>query len=146
MAQLLQRGLVDFVGATESRQFKDKTFLSRVLIIEQPRFDNYTGDKLSSNFLKLEATRDDICQKLDKFPVGTKVEVEFRIRGSKYAKKDGTGSDVFVHLELKDITLAGASVQQPSGAAPIPTVIPQAPVVAPVTAPAAGDFDTELGF
>ena len=27
MAQLSQRGLVDFVGATETRQYKDKTFV-----------------------------------------------------------------------------------------------------------------------
>ena len=147
MAQLTQKGLVDFVGATESRQFKDKTFISRVIIIEQPRFDNYTGDKLSSNYLKLEATRDDICAKLDNFPVGTKVEVEFRIRGSKYAKKDGSGNDVFVHLELRDIVPAGTSVQPSSDAISSPAVISApAQASAPAPIPDGGDFDAELGF
>lgn len=152
MAQLTQKGLVDFVGATESRQYKDKTYVSRVLIIEQPRFDAYTGEKLGSNYIKFEATREETCSALDKYPVGTKVEVEFIIRGSKYAKKDGSGDDVFTHLEMKDITRinAGAGSSAPAaGANPLPAAAP-APAPAPAAQPAApasgGDYDPDLGF
>lgn len=150
MAQLTQKGLVDFVGATESRQYKDKTYVSRNLIIEQPRFDAYTGEKLGSNYIKLEATREEICSALDRYPVGSKVEVEFIVRGSKYAKKDGSGDDVFTHLELKNITMAGAGAQAPapSGASPLPPAAPAPAPAAPAqSAPASGgDYDPELGF
>jgi len=146
MAQLTQKGLVYSVGQTEHRQYKDKTFTSRCLVIEQPRYDNYTGEKLASNYIKFEATREETCASLDGFPVGSKVEVEFIVRGSKYEKKDGSGEDVFTHLELRGIALAGSSpLAQPSAAAPIPRA--SAPVQAPVQAPpSAGDYDPELGF
>jgi len=152
MAQLSQRGLVDFVGATETRQYKDKTFVSRVLIIEQPRYDQYTGEKQSSNYIKFEATKEETCAALDNFPVGTKVDVEFIARGSKFAKKDGSGDDVFVHLEVRNITLASnapAAQAAPAGAQPLSGVA-SAPVPAAAAAPAggapAGDYDPDLGF
>lgn len=155
MAQLTQKGLVDFVGKTETRQYKDKTFVSRVLVLEQPRFDAYTGEKLGSNYIKFEATREETCTSLDNFPVGSKVEVEFIVRGSKYAKKDGTGDDVFTRLELRSISLAGASgvASAPAsiGANPIPAATPApAPAAhAPAPTPAGptqDDYDPDLGF
>lgn len=158
MAQLTQRGLVYSVGPTESRQYQDKTFVSRVLILEQPRFDNYTGEKLGSNYIKFEATREETCKMLDGFPQGSKVEVEFVVRGTKYAKKDGSGEDVFTHIEIRNIVLAsGAQAQAPAGASPIPAAQPApipaarpapAPAAAPAPAPAgaADDYDSELGF
>ena len=159
MAQLTQRGLVYSVGPTESRQYQDKTFVSRVLILEQPRFDNYTGEKLGSNFIKFEATREETCNLLNNFPAGSKVEVEFIVRGTKYNKKDGSGEDVFTHLEVRNVTLAsGASAQAaPAGASPLPAAQPApipaarpapAPAAAPAPAPAgaADDYDSELGF
>lgn len=159
MAQLTQRGLVYFVGKTESRQFKDKTFVSRDLILEQPSFDQYTGEKKSSNFIKLEATRDETCAALDNYPVNSKVEVEFVVRGSKYAKKDGSGEDVFTHLELRNISLIGTGAPAaPAGASPLPAAAPAAQpapaAAAPAAAPAAGQpagpgdpgYDPELGF
>lgn len=160
MAQLIQKGLVDFVGTTESRQYKDKTFVSRVLILEQPRYDNYTGEKLGSNYIKLEATRPELCGELNNFPIGSKVEVEFVVRGSKYSKKDGSGDDVFVHLEMRSIALAGASgaasAPATGGANPIPAAAPipapgNAPAPAPAAAPApsgptSDDYDPDLGF
>lgn len=150
---LTTKGLVDSIGAVETRQYKDKTFVSRTIIIEQPSYDPYTGEKRSSNYIKFEATKQETCDSLNNFPVGTKVEVEFIVRGSKYAKKDGSGDDVFTHLELRNITLASASTQAqaPAGASPIPAASP-APAPAPVAAaPAAsqapaGDFDPDLGF
>lgn len=147
MAQLIQRGLVDFVGATESRQYKDKTFVTRVLIIEQPRFDQYTGEKLGSNFIKFEATKEETCKALDNFPKGSKVDVEFVARGSKFAKKDGSGDDVFVHLEVRNVTLAGATAAAatPAGAQPLPAAAP-APAPAVAAQPDPGEYDSELGF
>lgn len=157
MAQLTQKGLVDFVGKTETRQYKDKTFVSRVLVLEQPRFDAYTGEKMGSNFIKFEATREETCTSLDNFPIGSKVEVEFVVRGSKYAKKDGSGDDVFTRLELRSIALASASgaasAPANSGANPIPAATPApAPAPAahvPATTPAGptqDDYDPDLGF
>lgn len=152
---LTTKGLVDSVGAIETRQYKDKTFVSRTLIIEQPSFDPYTGEKRNSNFIKFEATKQETCDALNNFPVGTKVEIEFIVRGAKYAKKDGNGSDVFTHLELRNIALASAGVGAQataaapvSAAAPIPTT---AQASAPANAPAApaapaSDFDPDLGF
>lgn len=152
MAQLTQRGLVYFVGATESRQYKDKTFVSRVLILEQPRFDNYTGEKLNSNYIKFEATREETCKMLDNFPKGSKVEVEFVVRGTIYQKKDSTGEDVFVHLEVRNIALASgapASGLAPAGASPLPSAQPTAAPAAPAAAAAPadnGEYDPDLGF
>ena len=140
---LTQRGLVFSVGATESRQYKDKTFVSRSLVLEQPSFDQYTGEKKNSNYIKFEATK--ACEALDKFPAGSKVEVEFIVRGSKYAKKDGSGEDVFTRLELRDISFVGnATPSAPVGAAPLPPAAPAA--TAAPTAPAQSDYDAELGF
>ena len=152
MAQLIQRGLIDFIGVTESRQYKDKTFLTRILIIEQPSFDQYTGEKKNSNYIKFEATREETCKSLDSFQVGNKVDVEFVVRGSKYAKKDGSGDDVFTHLELRSISTvaAGAAQAAPAGAQPLPAAA--APAPAPAATPAAPaaqaqkDYDEELGF
>lgn len=150
MAQLTQKGLVDFVGKTETRQYKDKTFVSRVIVLEQPRFDAYTGEKLGSNYIKFEATREETCTSLDNFPIGSKVEVEFIVRGSKYAKRDGTGDDVFTRLELRSISLAGASTPAPasSGASSIPAATPApAPMQsASQTGPTQDDYDPDLGF
>ena len=151
MAQLTQKGLVDFVGKTETRRYKDKTFVSRVLVLEQPRFDAYTGEKLGSNYIKFEATREETCTSLDNFPVGSKVEVEFIVRGSKYAKKDGTGDDVFTRLELRSITMAGSALvaqTTSAGAKPLPAA---APASAPMqsanqTGPTQDDYDPDLGF
>lgn len=151
MAQLTQKGLVDFVGKMETRQYKEKTFVSRVLVLEQPRFDAYTGEKLGSNYIKFEATREETCASLDNYPIGSKVEVEFIVRGSKYAKKDGTGDDVFTRLELRSITMAGSApvAQDPSaGAKPLPAA---APAPAPMqsanqTSPTQDDYDPDLGF
>lgn len=150
MAQLTQKGLVDFVGKTETRQYKDKTFVSRVIVLEQPRFDAYTGEKLGSNYIKFEATREETCTSLDNFPVGSKVEVEFIVRGSKYAKKDGSGEDVFTRLELKGISRDGSAPvqQQTATASPIPTAKP-APAPEPSPVPderGADDYDADLGF
>lgn len=143
---LTQRGLVYSVGATESRQYQDKTFVSRSLIVEQPVFDQYTGDKRNSNFVKFEATKPETCGALDNYPVGSKVEVEFIVRGSKYAKKDGSGEDVFTRLELRSISFAGtAKPAAPSGASPLPSAAP-APAPVPQPTPAASDYDSELGF
>ena len=149
MAQLIQRGLVDYVGPTESRQYKEKTFVSRVLFIEQPRFDQYSGEKLGSNYIKFEATREEICSALDNFPVGSKVDVEFVARGTKYAKKDGSGDDVFLHLEIKNISPAGAAPAAPAGGAKplsVASSIPAAAPAAPQAANPGGDYDPDLGF
>ena len=151
MAQLIQRGLIDFIGATESRLYKDKTYLTRILIIEQPSFDQYTGEKKNSNYIKFEATREETCKSLDSFQVGNKVDVEFVVRGSKYAKKDGTGDDVFTHLELRSINVVAAKDSQaaPAGAKPLPAAAPApAPAAAPVPqgAQEQKDYDDELGF
>lgn len=157
---LTQKGLVDSIGAVETRQYNEKTYVSRSLVIEQPSFDSYTGEKRNSNYIKLEATKQELCDALNNFPVGTKVEVEFIVRGGKYEKKDERGKktgvfDVFNRLELRAIALASAStgVQAPAGANPIPTAAPipaasPAPAqatAAPASAPA-GDFDPDLGF
>ncbi len=142
---LTQRGLVFSVGATESRQYKDKTFVSRSLVLEQPSFDQYTGEKKNSNYIKFEATKAETCEALDKFPVGSKVEVEFIVRGSKYQKKDKSGEDVFTRLELRDISFVGnAAPAAPAGAAPLPPAVPATPA-APV-ASVQSDYDAELGF
>lgn len=145
MAQLTQRGLIDSIGAIETRQYNDKTFVSRTLTIEQPRFDQYSGEKLGSNFIKFEATKQDICDALNNFQVGNKVDVEFILRGSKYDKKDGSGKDVFTKLEIRSISLAGNAPQQsaPQGASPIPTAQP-APAPAPQSP--VSDYDPDLGF
>ena len=151
MAQLIQRGLIDFIGVTESRLYKEKTYLTRILIIEQPSFDQYTGEKKNSNYIKFEATREETCKALDSFQVGNKVDVEFVVRGSKYAKKDGTGDDVFTHLELRSINAVAAKDSQaaPAGAKPIPAAAPApAPAAAPESqgAQEQKDYDDELGF
>lgn len=152
---LQQKGVIDSIGAMESRQYKDRTFVSRTLVLEQPSYDPYTGEKRNSNYLKFEATRDETCKALDNFSVGSVVEVEFIVRGSKYAKKDGSGDDVFTRLELRNIALAsGASPSSAnSGAKPIPAASPiQAPAPAPTqsqpqaTFQEATDYDDELGF
>lgn len=143
---LTQKGQVYSIGALETRQYKDKTFYSRTLLLEQPRFDNYSGEKLNSNFIKFEATREDICASLNSLSVGTKVEVEFIVRGTKYAKKDGSGEDVFTHLEIRTVTPLSAKVTTAS-AAPIPTAAKPLPTAAPApAAPAADDYDPDLGF
>lgn len=145
---LTQRGIVYKVGNTESRQYKDKTFVSRELILEQPRFDNFTGEKLASNYISFEATKEDTCKALDNFPQGSKVEVEFICRGSLFQKKDNSGEGVFVHLEIRNIAPMGAaqnSQAAPAGAQPLPSAQP-APAAAPAEAPAGDDYDSELGF
>lgn len=145
---LTQRGIVYKVGNTESRQYKDKTFVSRELILEQPRFDNFTGEKLSSNYISFEATKEDTCKALDNFPQGSKVEVEFICRGSLFQKKDNGGEGVFVHLEIRNIAPMGATQNNqaaPAGAQPLPSAQP-APAAAPAEAPAGDDYDSELGF
>ncbi len=142
---LTQKGLVYSVGTTETRQFKEKTFVSRALILEQQIFDQYTGEKRNSNYIKLEATRPETCASLDNYQVGGKVEVEFIVRGSKYAKKDGSGEDVFTRLELRNISLvSGAAPSAPAGAAPLPPAAPAAPSAYAATAQ--GDYDADLGF
>ena len=144
---LTQRGLVFSVGATETRQYKDKTFVSRSLVLEQPSFDQYTGEKKNSNYIKFEATKAETCEALDKFTVGSKVEVEFIVRGSKYAKKDGSGEDVFTRLELRDISFVGnATPSAPVGAAPLPPTSPAPAAPAAPDVPAQSDYDAELGF
>ncbi len=144
---LTQRGLVFSVGATESRQYKDKTFVSRSLVLEQPSFDQYTGERKNSNYIKFEATKAETCEALDKFPVGSKVEVEFIVRGSKYLKKDKSGEDVFTKLELRDISFVGnAASAAPSSAAPLPPVSPAPAAPAAPDVPAQSDYDAELGF
>ncbi len=142
---LTQRGLVYSVGATESRQYQDKTFVSRALVLEQPSFDQYTGEKKNSNFIKFEATRPETCEALGNYSVGSKVEVEFIVRGSKYTKKDGSGEDVFTRLELRNISLlSGSTPSAPAGAAPLPSAAPTKTTVQ--AAPAQGDYDPDLGF
>ena len=144
MAALSQRGIVYKVGKTEERQYKDKTFYSRELILEQPRFDNFTGEKLGSNYIPFEATKEDACKALDNFSEGSKVEIEFVCRGSIFQKKDGTGEGVFVHLEIRNISPMGAtrSTEAPAGAQPLPSAksSPAAP------AGGNGDYDPDLGF
>lgn len=148
---LTQKGLVYSVGITETRQYKEKTFVSRALILEQPIFDQYTGEKRNSNYIKFEATRPETCASLDNYPVGGKIEVEFIVRGSKYAKKDGSGEDVFTRLELRNITFVGsAAPSAPAGATPLPPVAPAPPAAsaapAAFAAPEQSDFDPDLGF
>lgn len=143
MAALTQRGLIHSIGAIQTRQYKDKTYVSRAVVIEQPRIDQYTGEKLGSNFIKLEATKDDICKSLDGFSVGNKVDVEFALRGSEYDKKDGSGKDVFTHIELRSVTLVASARTAP---APAAAPIPAAPAPAPAPAPSADEYDSELGF
>lgn len=150
MAQLTQRGLIDTIGAVETRQYKEKTFVSRALIIEQPRYDQYSGEKLGSNYIKFEATKQETCDALNNFQVGNKVDIEFIVRGSKYAKKDGSGDDVFTHLEIREIALASGSPasagQAPAGVSAIPTAAPAAPAQPAAPAGANDDYDADLGF
>jgi len=156
---ITQRGLVYMVGQTETRQYNDKTYVSRVLIIEQPSYDPYTGEKRNSNYIKLEATREETCKALDNFPVGTKVDFEFIVRGSLYDKKDGSGKDVFTHVELRSIALAsaapaGGAQAAPAGASTLAQVAapaaPSAPAApapqTPAPAGAQSDYDDSLGF
>ena len=145
---LTQRGIVYKVGNTESRQYKDKTFYSRELILEQPSYDQYTGEKRNSNYISFEATKEDICKALDNFPRGSKVEVEFICRGSLFQKKDNSGEGVFVHLEIRNIAPMGTtqnSQAAPAGAQPLPSAQP-ASAAAPAAAPAGDDYDSDLGF
>ena len=146
MANLSQRGLVYKVGQTQERQYKDKIFYSRELILEQPSYDQYTGEKRNSNYISFEATKEDVCKALDNFPEGSKVEVEFICRGSLYQKKDNSGEGVFVHLEIRNIAPMGATQSTaPAGAQPLPSAQPTpAPAAAPANA--AGDYDPDLGF
>ena len=153
---LTQKGLIDSIGPIVKRDYNDKTFVSREGVLEQPSYDPYTGEKRASNFIKFETTKQELCDALNNFPAGTKVEVEFIIRGSKYEKKkDGVKTgvfDTFNRIELRAIALASANAQAqaPAGASPIPAAQP-APVPTPAPAPTAtdapaGDFDPDLGF
>lgn len=148
---LTQLGLVYKVGPIESRQYKDKTFVSRSLIIKQPRFDSFTGEEQTPNYIKFEATREETCKSLDNFPEGTKVEVEFIARGSLYEKKDNTGEDVFTRLEVRNVILASnrpAAGAAPADASPLPAAPAQAPAApaAPSKEEAGDDYDPDLGF
>lgn len=154
---ITQRGLVYMVGQTETRQYNDKTYVSRVLIVEQPSYDPYTGEKRNSNFIKFEATREETCKALDNFPVGSKVDIEFIVRGTLYDKKDGSGKDVFTHVELRSISLAsaapaGGAQAAPAGASTLAQVAapaaPSAPAApaAPAEQAAPSDYDEGLGF
>lgn len=156
---LTQRGIVYKLGKTQTRDYKDRTFYTREIIIEQPSYDPFTGERRNSNFIKFEATREETCDRLSSFPEGTKVEIEFICRGSLYKRKDGSGEDVFTHLEVRDIALASGapagSAPRGAGAIPAPAPTPAstpAPATATDAAPApapawtADDFDPDLGF
>lgn len=86
MAKYSFKGLLRSCGDTTERTYKDKVFYSRVFIVEQKRFDPYSGEPLGSNYVGFEMSGKEKCDSLDAISLGSVVDVEFVINGIMYTK------------------------------------------------------------
>ena len=86
MAKYNFKGMLRSCGDTVTRTYKDKEFYSRAFIIEQKRFDPYSGEALGSNCVGFEMSGKDKCGRLDLIPLGSVVDVEFVLNGVMYTK------------------------------------------------------------
>lgn len=74
------------------------------IVLEQPRFDTFTGEKLPSNFIVLEMSNNKMEEILEKFNEGNIVEVEFVASGVEYVNKAGEVR-YFTKLRVWDMTM-----------------------------------------
>lgn len=88
-------GKILLIGQIKSTASKDgsKTFLSRELVLDTTRIDQYTGQRGYETFAAFEF-QGDKCQILDGFMVGMIVTVSFDVRSMKYNDKE-TGEQKF---------------------------------------------------
>jgi hypothetical protein len=148
-------GIVDFINATETREYNGKIYYSRALYLDVTSHDPYTGEKSDfEKFTKIEFSGQENCAALDQFKFGDVVTVDFDVYGRKYERKDGTGTDVFntVHgfgiaiyqsnARTQQVQQQQPPVQQPAPAQPQQAEMPFPPPIDnvgnPVVASAVG--------
>lgn len=121
-------GKIHQIGQTVSIPSKNggQPFLKREIIIDNTRFDPYTGERSAyENFPCIEFGGEK-CKDLDGYQVGQVVTISFELQGSYY--KDSTGVE-------KNITRArGYKIEARAVATPQPQPQPQ-PQAAPMQQP-----------
>ena len=88
-------GKIIIISKIKSTASKDgsKTFLSRELVLDTTRIDQYTGQRGYESFAAFEF-QGDKCRILDGYMVGMIVTVSFDVRSMKYSDKE-TGEEKF---------------------------------------------------
>lgn len=82
------KGRVYNVGPIETRDYGDKTYYSRELVIDATRFDPYTGGAGKASFPQFTVNGEERCRELDLLSKGEKINITFFLDGVKY-DKDG---------------------------------------------------------
>jgi len=105
-------GNVYRIGKLAVRKSNDKEYYSRTLVLEQKKFDPYTGEALSTNYPQVEFYGNEKCNKLDEFATGALVDVEFTVDGFEY-ERDGEKRN-FTKVKALSIKLHDNTIGKPN--------------------------------
>lgn len=95
-------GKIHSISQVESLQTKKgNAFQLRTVIIEQPRFDGFTGEPYQSNFAEFEFSGRNVDMPV-RFAPGQLVEVSFQPNGQLQRDRDGR-ERAYTHLRAFDI-------------------------------------------
>lgn len=104
------------VEQTQIKEFGDKKFYTRELILDASRYDEYTG-ALRPNFIQVIVQGEDRCKSIDTINLGSILECSYYIQGSKYEKngeeKFFTRIIVFQIDVLKEPTPESVPIETP---------------------------------
>ena len=87
-------GKIHKIYPTERKEINGKVYHERILVIDNTRYDQYTGEPGFSSFPSFSINGDEKCRELDSFAEGEVVTVSFDIQGLKYNDKN-TGEEKY---------------------------------------------------
>lgn len=87
-------GKIHRLYPTEKKEIKDKVYHERLVIIDNTRFDPYTGEAGFPSYPSFSVNGEEKCKELDSFAEGEVVTMSFDIQGVKYNDRQ-TGEEKY---------------------------------------------------
>lgn len=98
------------------KEYGDKTFYERDLVVDATRFDPYTGDVGRPNFPVFRINGEDRCREYSVLRKGDLVDVEYYINGVKYEGDNGEEKFFTYNAAYKVTIIEESTSQQPAEA------------------------------
>ena len=105
-------GKIHKIYPTERKEINGKVYHERILVIDNTRYDQYTGEPGFSSFPSFSINGDEKCRELDSFVEGEVVTVSFDIQGLKYNDKN-TGEMTLAIERFRDWASQEAGIYLP---------------------------------
>ena len=111
-------GRIYRISPTETKDFNNRTFFERTLILDATRRDQYTGEETFPNFPQFSISGEERCAEISSLKEGDIVTVTFDLRGAKYVDRNSGEEKVYTRALAYKIEPYARKQEAPAGNLP----------------------------